>query len=115
MAIARDNLGKALREKRGKRFTQEEIAEAVKLSSTQVSKIECGHAPIYVDTLGKWCDVLGVSVVEVLGSADSARAGNRFDELTAGCSPEFKESLLDICGKVVEAAKEERKRHEEEY
>jgi len=115
MAIARDSLGKALRKKRGKRFTQEEIAEAVELSSTQVSRIECGYAPIYLDTLGKWCDVLGVSVVEVLGSADSARAGVRFDELTADCSPEFKENLLEICGKFVEAAKQERKRYEDEY
>lgn len=103
MAISQVNLGKTLKKIRSKRFTQEEIAEAVGLSTTQVSKIECGHASIYLDKLDKWCELIGVSVVEVLSGADMARGEGRFAELTAGRSPEFTEKLLEICENIIQA------------
>lgn len=104
MAISRKILGKRLKTARGKKHTQENVAEAIGLSVQQVSRIECGNKPIYVEKLSAWCDYLEVPIAEVVGGADMANGGSqRFREITRGCSPETVEALLDICERVVQS------------
>lgn len=104
MAISRKVLGKRLKAARGKKHTQEDVAEAVGLSAEQVSRIECGVKSVYLDKLSIWCDYLEVPITEVLGGADMKYgADQRFSEIVKDCPPEAVDRILDACENVAAA------------
>lgn len=111
MAISRKILGKRLKAARGKKYTQENVTEAIGLSVQQVSRIECGNKPIYLEKLSAWCDYLEIPIAEIVGGADMASGGSqRFREIAKDCSPETVEMLLDICEQVVQSIDREARR-----
>ena len=101
MAISLEILGKRLKNAREKKgYKQAYIAEVVNLSSNQISRIENGARSIYIDTLGKWCDLLEISIVEVLAEAETTTCpayGRVFDEIAQSHDEETVVDMLNTC------------------
>jgi len=113
MAISTAAAGKKLQEARKKKkLTQAQIAEAIELSVTQVSRIENGARSITLEKLSELCDLLEISVVEVLTEAETTEHpayGLRFIEIANGCSPETIGDMLNTCKVMAEIEKRSRK------
>ena len=114
MAVSAKILGKRLKKARtDKGFTQEYIAEKVSFTPEHVSRIERGLKPIYLHKLGEWCDLLDVSMEELIAGAsipENAEHNRQFGEIARGCSQETVEAMLDTCrviAQVEQRAKEE--------
>lgn len=114
MAVFNQILGRRLRAAREKKkYTQENVAEAIDMSAQHISRIECGKKSVYLDKLAAWCDFLDVPIAEIIAGADVTRSGDvRFNEITRGCSPETVERLLGVCSEIVEISKLEQRKEE---
>lgn len=57
------NLGPRLRHRRKSlHFTQEQLAEALNISTNQISRVERGYAAPSLKLLVQWCDILDISM-----------------------------------------------------
>ena len=114
MAISRVVLGKRLkaaREKKG--YKQAYIAAVVELSPYQISRIENGARSIYIDTLSAWCDLLEVSMVEILAEAETTEHsayGKMFEEIADDCTETTVAAMLDACRAIAQVEKSAREK-----
>lgn len=84
-------------------MTQEQLAEALDVSTQYISDLERGVVGASVSTLRSICVELGVSAdFLLLGSADSDRS-TAFRSLTAGLNCEQFDLLMDIVRSYVKA------------
>ncbi len=101
MAVSLTAMGKRLKNAREKKgYKQAYIAEVVNLSPQQISRIENGVRSVYIDTLSAWCDVLEISVIEVLAEAETTTHpayGRMFEEIAGPCNDETVMDMLDAC------------------
>lgn len=115
MAISAVALGRRLKLARLKKgYTQEYVAEKVELSVPHLSRIENGRKSVYVNKLGIWCDLLDVSVEEILGGAvipENLEYNRQFISVAKDCSKETINDMLEMCSRMAEI--ERRARGEE--
>ena len=101
MSVCAKELGKRLQEARkAKGLKQSYIAECLDLSDQHISRIENGVKPIYLHKFAEYCDLLGVSVVDILAPAEETEHpayGTQFDAIVASCTPERVEEILRVC------------------
>lgn len=101
MAVSLAVLGKRLKNAREKKgYKQAYIAEVVNLSPHQISRIENGVRSVYIDILSAWCDLLEISVVDVLAEAEETEYsayGRIFDEIAKPCDKETVTDMLEAC------------------
>jgi len=102
MAFSAELLGKRLKEARQRKgLKQSYVAEKVDLSEQHLSRIENGAKPIYVHKLCMICELLDVSVADMLAQAqepmgdEDARAA--FAEIARDCSGETVRAMLETC------------------
>lgn len=114
MAIALSVLGKRLKRAREQKgYKQAYVAEMMNLSLYQISRIENGVRSVYIDTLSQWCDLLEISMVDVLNEAEETAYpahSQMFEEIASNCSKETVVAMLDTCrviAQVEQRAKEE--------
>lgn len=110
MAFSAVMLGKRLREARQKKgYKQSYVAEKVDFSDEHLSRIENGVKPIYVHKLSMICELLDVTMAEVLAAAYEPVGGDdmfaAFCEISDGCSEETKRAMLDVCRAIAQAEK----------
>lgn len=112
MAISAAILGKRLQRARLKKgYTQEYVAEKVDLSVPHVSRIERGRKTVYLDKLGRWCDVLDTPIEEILTGAslpENSSYNRQFGEIAKGCSDETIAAMLSVCSQMAEIEKRAR-------
>lgn len=101
MAISTAVVGRKLQEARKKKnYTQAFVAEKIELSITQMSRIENGSRSITLEKLSILCDLLDVSIVEILAAAETTEHpayGPQFVEIAEGCKPETVGCMLEAC------------------
>ena len=87
---------KCLREKKG--FTQEQLAEAVDLSASHLSKVESGQSRIGMKAYISILQVLGVGEEEFVSVAVDEKKGSdfkKFQDVMKDCNMAERKFLLD--------------------
>ena len=109
MAISTIVVGKRLQEARkNMNYTQAYVAEQIDLSVTQLSRIENGNRSITLEKLSVICDLLYISVVDVLYEAETTdypAYGHMFEETIKDCSAETIADMLNTCKAMAEIEK----------
>ena len=110
MTLSASIIGKRLQEARNKKgYKQNYVAEKVDLSDQHLSRIENGSKPIYLHKLVQICDLLDISIIELLSEAESpisqASAVASFSEIIRDCSPETIADILNTCKTMAEIEK----------
>ncbi len=67
-------IGKRIKELRGENFSQEKLAELIKVSRASIANYESGKQAIYISDLYKIADVLNVEINKLLPSIDEIRS-----------------------------------------
>ncbi|MBR2942401.1 MAG: helix-turn-helix transcriptional regulator [Clostridia bacterium] len=110
MPLSASIIGKRLQEARNKKgYKQNYVAEKVDLSDQHLSRIENGSKPIYLHKLAQICDLLDISILELLAEAESpinqTSAAACFKEIIRDCSPETITDMLNTCKTMAEIEK----------
>lgn len=99
------HVGKRLREERKRLHrTQEEVAEAVDLTTAFIGHIERGERSLSLDTLVKLCNYYGVTIDYLLADvlpAETDAVVEQMRVLLQGQSKEKKLAILDIMNAIV--------------
>lgn len=83
------SIGKKIKKSRRDRgITQEALAEKVNVSIPHISRIECGFSSPSLQTLVDICNVLGITIDELMQDSLSARPNvdRRLEDLLSDCS-----------------------------
>lgn len=118
MYVSTKVIGKNIRAARlAKHLTQEQLAEQLGFSSLHCGRIERGERPASLELLAGFADVLGVPASSLLRgcflnepySEAPTEASLTFAEklarMTASCTPQEQELMLDICELIVRQGK----------
>ena len=82
------------------RMTQEQLAEALGISVTYISKIERGTKKVNLDRLGELSVILHTPVEYFIhGSVLDFEqpAGGMLERIASGCSPELVRTMVRVC------------------
>ena len=114
MALSAATIGKRIQEARQKKgYKQSYVAEKVGFSDPHLSRIENGTKPVYLHKLDMICELLDVSVVEILAGSEEpmsrTAAEVAFAEIIKDCSPETIGDMLNTCKIMAEIEKRSRK------
>ena len=100
MALDYALMGERLRKARiRKGYTQEKLAELLKVSITYVSRIETGKTRLNLKRLNQICKVLDTTESYILDGAESdsnSYLSNEFNAILKDCSAENKELIYKI-------------------
>ncbi len=99
--------------RREKNITQEQLAELVNLSVTQVSKLENGKSRLSLDSLINIATVLDASTDEILFGRIQAGANHRYDEVLdifSDCDKTELRILIQTSRQIKEILRDEKKR-----
>ena len=109
MPISQKALGKRLKEARLKRgLTQEQVAQAINISTAHLSKIERGLKPIGLKHLAALCDVLDIPIAWAVAGVNipqNSEYNRMFGEIVKVCSPDMVEALLLMCKQIAQMEK----------
>lgn len=99
--------------RRERNITQEQLAELVNLSVTQVSKLENGKSRLSLDSLINIATVLEASTDEILFGRIQAGAAHRYDEVLdifSDCDKTELRILIQTSRQIKEILRDEKKR-----
>jgi len=99
--------------RRERNITQEQLAELVNLSVTQVSKLENGKSRLSLDSLINIATVLDASTDEILFGRIQAGADHRYDEVLdifSDCDKTELRILIQTSRQIKEILRDEKKR-----
>ncbi len=99
--------------RRERNITQEQLAELVNLSVTQVSKLENGKSRLSLDSLINIATVLEASTDEILFGRIQAGADHRYDEVLdifSDCDKTELRILIQTSRQIKEILRDEKKR-----
>ena len=100
MALDYSLMGERLKKARVKKgYTQEELAEAIKVSIAYISRIETGKTHINLKRLSELCSILDVTesyVLEGVSINSSSYLNSEFNNILRDCSNEDKELIFKI-------------------
>lgn len=99
--------------RRERNITQEQLAELVNLSVTQVSKLENGKSRLSLDSLINIATVLEASTDEILFGRIQAGANHRYDEVLdifSDCDKTELRIILETSRQLKEILRNEKKR-----
>lgn len=99
--------------RRERNITQEQLAELVNLSVTQVSKLENGKSRLSLDSLINIATVLEASTDEILFGRIQAGADHRYDEVLdifSDCDKTELRIILETSRQLKEILRNEKKR-----
>ena len=89
-----------------KKITQEELAEKLDVSVTYISRIERGSTAITLKRLSAMCNLLEVSMGEILDDVSPKSASylnNAFSDLLKNCPPEKLDLIYKLAKIIVES------------
>lgn len=70
--ISLDRVGKCLQRERNRvGYTQEYVSAVLNISIPHLSRIENGRRSLHIDKLAEYCDLLGISMVQVIAEAET--------------------------------------------
>lgn len=100
------SIGKNIRKHRNRLgLTQEILAEKINVSIPHISRMENGSAKPSLQTLVDICNVLDVSIDNLMqDSIPTAKPGvsSRLDEILAGCSAEEIDMIADVAEAILQ-------------
>ena len=99
--------------RRERNITQEQLAELVNLSVTQVSKLENGKSRLSLDSLINIATVLDASTDEILFGRIQAGADHRYDDVLdifSDCDKTELRILIQTSRQIKEILRDEKKR-----
>ena len=99
--------------RRERNITQEQLAELVNLSVTQVSKLENGKSRLSLDSLINIATVLEASTDEILFGRIQAGADHRYDDVLdifSDCDKTELRILIQTSRQIKEILRDEKKR-----
>ena len=89
-----------------KKITQEDLAEKLDVSVTYISRIERGSTTINLRRLAEICNLLDVSMGEILDDVSPkspSYLNNAFNDLLKNCPPEKMDLIYKIAKVIVES------------
>ena len=111
MALNYKLMGERLKKARiEKKFTQEQLAEKLKVSIAYISRIETGKTHVNLQRLNELCAVLDTSESYILnGASDSSKTymSSEFSSILEDCSSRDKELIYKIATIISEKKSEE--------
>ena len=100
MALDYTLMGERLRKARVRKgYTQEKLAEIMKVSITYVSRIETGKTRLNLKRLNELCNILDTTESYILDGAESGSKSylsSEFNAILQDCSSEDKELIYKI-------------------
>jgi len=109
MALDYNLIGDRLRKSRIKKgYTQENLAEIMKLSVAYISRIETGKTHISLKRLDEICTILGVKagfILDGVSDSSSSYLNNEFDSILKDCSSKDKELIYSIATVISDKSK----------
>lgn len=99
--------------RRDKNITQEQLAELVNLSVTQINKLENGKSRLSLDSLVNIATVLEASTDEILFGRIKAGADHRYDEVLdifTDCDKTELRILMETSRRIKELLREDEKK-----
>ncbi len=94
--------------RRDLKITQETLAEKINVTPTHVSRIECGTSSPSLQTLVDICNVLGITIDDLMQDslpAAKKKLEGRLAEAVADCSVEELNMLVDIVQTILRNAR----------
>lgn len=95
-------------------ITQEKLAEHLDVSTTYISKIECGRTAINLERLAQVCEYLNISLGEILTGTqmqNNTYMLKEINELLKDCPPELIPLIKTIIKDTINFYPSNRKKH----
>ncbi|HIU15658.1 MAG TPA: helix-turn-helix transcriptional regulator [Candidatus Ventricola intestinavium] len=116
MAISNIAVGRHLQNRRKEKgLKQLYVAEVLDISVEHLSRVETGKAMLSLDKLAEYCDLLGISMVQVIAEAettDHPEYALRFAQIIRDCPAQAVEMMLSACDGMARHVRESREEPE---
>ncbi len=104
-------IGKRLKKERGKKTTQEQLAEIAGCSSNHISNIECGNGKVSLELLYRLCSILNLSMDYVVGGVKQSNGiPSDFNEMLCQLTDDQKDNLRALMTSMIEQNRKKRRR-----
>jgi len=91
------------------------VSAVLNISIPHLSRIENGRRSLHIDKLAEYCDLLGISMVQVIAEAettDHPEYALRFAQIIRDCPAQAVEMMLSACDGMARHVRESREEPE---